>query len=29
VGCLMCRHICPVDGCVSYKIRTRAEFATA
>jgi len=19
-GCLMCKHICPVDGCISYKI---------
>jgi Fe-S-cluster-containing hydrogenase component 2 len=19
-GCLMCMHICPVEGCVSYKI---------
>ena len=19
-GCLMCKHICPVDGCISYKV---------
>ncbi len=28
VGCLMCQHICPVDGCIGYRVRTRAEFAS-
>jgi dihydropyrimidine dehydrogenase (NAD+) subunit PreA len=27
VGCLMCKHICPVDGCISYKIRPRPGYS--
>ena len=26
-GCLMCRHICPVEGCITYKVVPRPAHA--